>query len=74
MSIEEQTEFEYLSIINLLRKYIKRIQPQCFASAFGIFLKLKNRCECYGIDVKEDVSDIYAYAKAEQIEKYGFEY
>ena len=73
MSIEEQTLFEYTEILKLMRKYINRVQPQCFASAYGVFLKLRNRCKCYGIAVDE-ASDIYAYAKAEKIERFNFKY
>lgn len=55
----------------LMREYMGKIQPQSFASIFGLFERLKRDCEWNGIDI-EDVSDIYEYAKAERIEQYGF--
>jgi hypothetical protein len=58
-------------ICKLMRKYIERIQPQEFASVFGLFERLKRKCEWEGIDIG-DVSDIYKYAKEEHIERFGF--
>ena len=55
----------------LMRRYMKHIQPQSFASVWGIFEKQKKQCELNKISI-DDVSDIYNYAKVEQIEKFGF--
>lgn len=55
----------------LMRRYMKHIQPQRFASVWGIFEKQKKQCELNKISI-DDVSDIYNYAKVEQIEKFGF--
>lgn len=55
----------------LMRRYMKHIQPQRFASVWGIFEKLKKQCELNKVSI-DDVSDIYNYAKAEQIERFGF--
>jgi hypothetical protein len=55
----------------LMRKYMAKIQPQRFASVFGLFERLKRDCEWNGIDIG-DVSDIYEYANAEHIERFGF--
>ena len=52
----------------LMRKYMEQNRPQSFASVWGVFEK---RCELNKISI-DDVSDIYSYAKAEQIEKFGF--
>lgn len=55
----------------LMRRYMECEQPQSFASMWRIFENQKKQCELYKVPI-EDVSDIYNYAKAEQIEKYGF--
>lgn len=55
----------------LMRKYMKRVQPQSFASVWGLFEKQKKQCELNKIQI-DNVSDIYEYAKKEKIEQYGF--
>ena len=55
----------------LMRKYMEQNRPQSFASVWGIFEKQKKQCELNKISI-DNVSDIFNYAKAEQIEKFGF--
>ncbi len=55
----------------LMRKYMECVQPQRFASVWGLFEKQKKQCELNKIQI-DNVSDIYEYAKKEKIEQYGF--
>ena len=69
MSYLRPADFE--DTCKLMRKYIEQNRPQSFASVWGIFEKQKKQCELNKISI-DDVSDIYNYAKVEQIEKFGF--
>lgn len=64
-------KLDFEDTCKLMRKYMKQDRPQSFASVWRSFKKQKKQCELNEISI-DDVSDIYKYAKAEQIERFGF--
>ena len=71
MTQKEKTEIYFNDTCRLMRRYMRNIQPQNFASVWQLFETLKKRCEMEEVPIY-DVSDIYEYAKKEKIEQYGF--
>lgn len=67
---DRSCEIYFNDTCKLMRKYMRSVQPQSFASVWGLFIRLKRECESKGI-VIGSLEDIYAYAKAERIERYG---
>lgn len=59
--------------VRLLRKYMNEQRPQSFAAMHVTYMTLLKRCKICGIKT-EKYTDIEQYAKAEKIERFGFEY
>lgn len=64
-------EQDFNDTCQLMRQYMKKNQPQRFASLWSLYKKQKQRCERNGIPIP-DTSDIADYANQEHIERFGF--
>lgn len=70
----EDIRMNLLNTMSLLRKYIREVRPQSFASVYGLYKTQKKKCEIFGIRTSDtETADIESYAKKEHIEQFGFE-
>lgn len=55
----------------VLRKYMREVRPQSFASMYPLFVRLQKQAR-EAFDFTYDAPDIEEYARSEKIERFGF--